>query len=98
MNTNEQLSDEVLAAAFRQRAGRGDPGDLHQRILAGTAQVAQQRSWRSRALLELTRPTLRLAWLVVLLVATLLAAALAVGVSKRLRHRAIRGVPVGGAR
>lgn len=88
MNRSTWLSDDLIEAAFEQRADRAEPADLGQLILTRVAGSSQQGAWRARfglPSMALVRP----AWIVLvvlgLLLGVLLALALAAGLSRPAR-------------
>jgi hypothetical protein len=58
MNRSEWLTDELIQAAFKRRAGRAAPGDLRETILTLSAASSQRSPWRLR--LRSTMSTLAL--------------------------------------
>jgi WD40 repeat protein len=77
MNGSNVSTDELIQAAFERRARRGDAAGLRENIVARTAGTPQRGVWRDRFTASLVAfPRLRPAWVALLVVIALLAAAL----------------------
>jgi hypothetical protein len=76
MKTFDPLTDELIQAAFERRARRGDAAGLREAIVARMAGTPQRRVWRDRIGSLVAIPTLRPAWVALLVVVALLCAAL----------------------
>ena len=80
MKTFDPLTDELIQAAFERRARRGDAAGLREAIVARMAGTPQRRVWRDRLGSLVAIPTLRTAWVALLVVVALLCAAIAFAV------------------
>jgi Tol biopolymer transport system component len=78
MNRFEPLTDELIQAAFEERARRADPAGLGAEILALTATTRQRPAWRLHLAKAFVAPAPRGAWIVLVMLAALLGVAIAI--------------------
>jgi hypothetical protein len=77
MNRSEWLTDDLIHAAFEQRAGRAAPGDLRDLVIARTGVARQRGAWPFQAPDFLSAPAMRPTWIAMFVLAALLALAVA---------------------
>jgi dipeptidyl aminopeptidase/acylaminoacyl peptidase len=89
MNRYDEPTDQMLEAAFARRAEGAVPDDLRGDVLTLTATAPQRRVWRLRLEGAISAPTLRPAWMALLIVVAILGVAV---VAAGLLHRSPLGV------
>ena len=91
MNRSEWLTDDLIQAAFEQRASRAAPGDLRDLVIARTGVALQRAAWRFQARHLLSAPAMGPAWVAMFVLAALLG--LAVAAATVGQHQAPQPVP-----